>query len=154
MVDMNRLLSQYEKVKKFPFGQALFSYIVAQTAPYFLSIRPTIMTLAPHVCKVKMRKRRRVENHLKTVHAIAMCNMCELAGGLCVEASIPAEYRWIPKGMQVNYVKKAKTDLTAICELGEIDWANCEEVNCFVSVRDMADVEVMNANIQMKISLK
>jgi len=101
-----------------------------------------------------MRKRRRVENHLKTVHAIAMCNLCELAGGLCLEVSLPKKYRWIPIGMKVAYLKKAKTDLTATCELSNIDWETANEVFCFVSVKDTNNIEVMNANIEMKISLK
>lgn len=151
---MNRLLAIQERFKKLPFGRAIFSYFVARNAPYFLSIRPTVEELKPNYCKISIRKRRRVENHLHTVHAIAMCNMCELAGGLCLEASIPKEYRWIPFGMQVLYVKKAKTNLTATCELGEIDWPNTNAVSCFVSVKDSSNIEVMTATIEMKVSLK
>ena len=34
-------------------------------------------------------------------------NLAELAGGLAVEASLPPSMRWIPKGMEVDYVRKA-----------------------------------------------
>jgi len=151
---MNRILSLQEKFKKFPFGKSLFSYFVARSAPYFLTIKPKIIELKPHFCKISMRKKRRIENHLKTVHAIAMCNLCELTGGLCLEVSLPKKYRWIPVGMKVAYLKKAKTDLTATCELRNIDWETANEVFCFVSVKDTNNLEVMNANIEMKISLK
>lgn len=104
--------------------------------------------------KASMKKRRAVHNHLKTVHAIAMCNLCEFTGGILMEASIPKHRRWIPVGMTVNYVKKAKTDLTAVCDLSHIDWNTCDEVICNVSVRDTSDVEVMNAAITMKVSDK
>jgi len=55
-----------------------------------------------------------VLNHIGTVHAIAMCNMAELAGGTMTEVTVPATHRWIPKGMTVEYLKKAETDLIAI----------------------------------------
>ena len=59
-------------------------------------------------CVVFMKKRRAVTNHLKTVHAIAMCNMAELAGGLMTEVSLPQGKRWIPSGMTVKYLKRLK----------------------------------------------
>ncbi len=151
---MNKLLALQEKFQKLPFGQALFSYVVARQAPYFSTIKPKILKLEPHLCTIKMRKRRKVENHLKTVHAIAMCNLCELAGGLCLEVTLPKEFRWIPIGMEVAYLKKAKTDLVGLCKLPEIDWKNTDEVTCFVSVKDDSGIEVMNAHIRMKISPK
>lgn len=151
---MHPILSVQQKIQNLPFGQSIFSFLVARKAPYFLSIRPKILELKPNFCKVKMHKRRKVENHIKTVHAIAMCNLCEMAGGMCIEVSIPPKYRWIPAGMEVKYVKKAETDLIATCQLGEIDWANTQMVDCFVSVKNTDEIEVMNAIIHMKVSLK
>ncbi|MGK0404366.1 DUF4442 domain-containing protein [Alcanivorax jadensis] len=68
----------------------------------------------PGYGEVKIRKRRPVLNHLGTVHAIAMCNMAELAGSTMTDVSIPLTHSWIPKGMEVEYLKKAETDLTAV----------------------------------------
>lgn len=62
--------------------------------------------LKPGYCAVSIKKHRAVLNHLGTVHAIAMCNMAELAGGTMTDATVPKTHRWIPKGMQVEYVKK------------------------------------------------
>lgn len=151
---MNRILALQEKFQKFPFGQSIFSWVIARNAPYFLTIKPNILELRPDFCKISMRKRCKVENHIRTVHAIAMCNLCELTAGLCVEASLPKTHRWIPVGMQVAYLKKAKTDLVATCELNDVKWEEISEVFCFVSVRDQDNVEVMTANIEMKISPK
>ncbi len=149
---MNRILSLQAKFQGIPFGKQVFSYLIARQAPYFLSIRPQIVTLRHNFMEAKLKKRRAVHNHLKTVHAIAMCNLCEFTAGICMESSIPHNRRWIPTGMQAAYLKKAKTDLSATCDLSEVDWATCEEVTCFVSVKDTADIEVMTAHIVMKVS--
>lgn len=151
---MNRILKLQHQLKNVPFGNSIFSGILARFAPYFTTIKPMVVELRPNYMKASMKKRRSVHNHLKTVHAIAMCNLCEFTGGILMEASIPKHRRWIPVGMTVNYVKKAKTDLTAVCYLSHIDWNTCSEVICNVSVRDTSDVEVMNAAITMKVSDK
>lgn len=151
---MNRILKLQHQLKNVPFGNSIFSGILARFAPYFTTIKPKVVELRPNYMKASMKKRRSVHNHLKTVHAIAMCNLCEFTGGILMEASIPKHRRWIPVGMTVNYVKKAKTDLTAVCDLSHIDWNTCSEVICNVSVRDTSDVEVMNAAITMKVSDK
>ncbi|MDP6908708.1 MAG: DUF4442 domain-containing protein, partial [Flavobacteriales bacterium] len=66
----------------------------------------------------------------------------------------PKHRRWIPVAMTVNYVAKAKTDLTASCDLSWVEWDTCDEVICQVSVKDTNEVEVMNAAITMKVSDK
>ena len=151
---MNRILKLQDQLKGVPFGNAIFSGILARFAPYFTTIKPKVEELRPNYMRASMKKRKAVHNHLKTVHAIAMCNLCEFTGGILMEASIPKHRRWIPVAMTVNYVAKAKTDLTAICDLSDVDWNTCSEVICNVSVRDTSDVEVMNAAITMKVSDK
>ena len=151
---MNRILKLQDQLKNVPFGNSIFSGILARFAPYFTTIKPKVEELRPNYMRASMKKRKAVHNHLKTVHAIAMCNLCEFTGGILMEASIPKHRRWIPVAMTVNYVAKAKTDLTAICDLSDVDWDTCSEVICNVSVRDTSDVEVMNAAITMKVSDK
>lgn len=97
-----------------PGGKWAFSRLLCLKAPYFGSIRPRFEQLRPGYCELRMRKRRAVLNHIGTVHAIAMCNMAELAGGTMTEVTVPPTHRWIPKGMTVKYLKMAKTDLVAI----------------------------------------
>jgi len=141
---MNHILRLQEKFKKLPLGNWLFSKAMARQAPYFTTIKPKILELRHNYMKVSMPKRKAVQNHLQTVHAIAMCNLCEFAGGICMEASIPKHRRWIPIGMTV----------AAICDLSEVDWENCNEVICAIKVKDTAGTVVMTGDITMKVSDK
>lgn len=113
MADANYTLSMWKRLSPRPGGRWLFSRLVCWKAPYFASIRPLFLELAPGRCRVRVRRRRAVENHLGTVHAIAMCNMAELAGGTMVEATLPKTHRWIPKGMTVEYLSPARDDVLA-----------------------------------------
>ncbi len=151
---MSRILRLHQQFSKYPFGNQIFSRFVARMAPYFQTIKPQILEIRKNYIRVEMKKRRSVENHLKTVHAIAMCNLCEFAAGICTEASIDSTMRWIPTGMQVSYLKKAQTDLIAVCDLGQPDWQNISELVCHVSVMDKTGLEVVAADITMKVSEK
>ena len=103
----------HRRLSAWPAGQWLFSRMVCARAPYFGTIAPRITVLEAGRCEGHINDRRAVHNHLGTVHAIALCNLAELVMGLLVDAATPADMRWIPKGMQVQYLKKAQGRIRA-----------------------------------------
>ena len=134
-------------------GRWLYSRLVCWKAPYFASISPTVVHLAPGTCTVRFADRRRVRNHLGSVHAIALCNAAELAGGLATDATIPASMRWIPKGMSVRYLQKARGPLTATAGVPAIgDATLAQEVAAHVAVVDAGGETVFDAVIAMWVS--
>ena len=151
---MNSLLNVYNKCVKLPAGKRIFSKLVCFKAPYFGSIKPRFIELKPGYCEIRFKKRRAVTNHIKSVHAIAMCNVSELAAGSMLEASIPKTMRWIPKGMTVSYLKIARTDLKAVCEISLDGLENPGEFPMTVHVTDDNGEEVFCAVITMYLSLK
>jgi acyl-coenzyme A thioesterase PaaI-like protein len=118
----NYLLKLYGQCTRWPMGQAIFSRIYAGKVPYFRTIRPRVTDLRPNFCQVQFKKRRKVQNHIGTVHVIAICNALEMAMGGLAEASIPKHLRWIPRGMEVDYPAKADTDIRATAETAPEDW--------------------------------
>ena len=149
-------LLMYQKAARLPMGKRLFSKILCQQAPYFSTISPLVAELAPAYCEVHVRNKRSIQNHLRTVHAIAMCNMAELAGGLMTDVSIPTTHRWIPKGMTVEYLKKATTDLIARATPlhANVDGSVAGEYPVEVKVFDTHHDVVFRAVIQMWVSPK
>jgi acyl-coenzyme A thioesterase PaaI-like protein len=101
-----------------------------------------------------MPNTREVHNHLGTVHAIAMCNLAEIAAGIMTDVSIPETCRWIPVGMRVRYLAKAKTSLRGIADGRNIDWNTPGEIEVPVSITDSNDIEVCTAFVIVKVSLK
>ena len=148
---MRKTLKLYKKAINYPFGKKLFGLGICLNAPYFLSIRPKIIEIESNYVEIKIKKRKAVTNHINTVHAIAMCNMAEIAGGLMTEVSVKDKSRWIPSGMTVKYLKKAKTDLTAISDGTGIDWSKEGETLVPVIIKDKNDETVFTAEITMNI---
>ncbi len=134
-------------------GRWLYSRLICLRAPYFATIAPSILELAPGRCVVRLRDRRRVRNHIGTVHAIALCNAAELAGGLATDATIADTQRWIPKSMSVRYLRKASGTLTAVATVNPPPAnAPAQEAHALVEIRDGGDEIVFAADITMWIS--
>ena len=151
---MNFVLDNYNKLKDTAEGKAQFAQIVCQMAPYFASSHPEVVELRTCYGSWKMAKARDVENHIGTVHAIAMCNLCEITAGLTIEVTLPETKRWIPKGMSVQYLKKAKTDLSAECHIDVEDWDSVNDLPLSVDVKDTDGNVVMSAVITMQVGDK
>ncbi len=147
------VLNLYDGFSRLPGGRGLFSRLICFRAPYFSTIQPRVEELKPGKSVWRMRKRRAVQNHIGTVHALAMGNLCEMAAGMLMEASLPANRRWIPKGMNIEYLAKAKTDLVAEAVHDNLDDA-VGDVPIEVVVRDTEGAAVVRATINMYVSDK
>ena len=106
----------WERLRVVPGGERVFSRAFTWRAPYFRSIRPRFVQVSPNYAALVLPKRRAVQNHIGTVHAIAVCNGLEAAMGALAEATIPRGKRWLPKGMEVAYLAKSTSDLTCSAE--------------------------------------
>jgi acyl-coenzyme A thioesterase PaaI-like protein len=149
-------LTAWNKLSGSALGRWLFSKLVCLKAPYFATISPRITTLQPNLCEAFIVQRRTVQNHIGTVHAIALCNLAELCAGLVTDVSIPADMRWIPKGMTVSYLKKAKGRMTARAQPAKVFHSAREGYagQIDVAVTDEQGVVVFTAEIAMWISPK
>lgn len=134
-------------------GRWIFGRIICFKAPYFKTIRPKFLKLESGFCQIEVAKRRSVLNHVGTVHAIAMCNAAELAAGLATEMTLPKSHRWIPKAMSVQYLKPAKSNITAVARLAPLDTlGTADTINVGVDVTDASGISVFHAEISMHIS--
>lgn len=149
------MLKAYRTLQNRPFGKLVFSRIVCWKAPYFASIRPTFQRLEPGYGEVTAPNRRAIRNHLGTVHAIACCNIAELVGGSTLDVTLPPTHRWIPKGMAVQYLAKAATDLRAVAtinELSDLGATESREIVVPVDVLDTHHSIAVHADITMWVS--
>lgn len=138
-----------------PFGNRLFSAAVAVRAPYFRTVLPTVTEMRSGRSAVRAPLWWGVHNHIKTFHAIAACNLAEVAMGMLAEATVPATHRWLPRGMRVEYLAKASTGLHALAELDEVpEFGDAADIDVPVHVYDKSGTEVVRATITVYVTRK
>ncbi len=142
----------YRRLADRPLGRLAFSTLFALKAPYFRTVRPRVREVRPHRAELVVAKRWAVQNHIGTVHAIAVCNGLEAAMGLLAEATTPSGRRWIPKGMEVAYLAKSTTDLLCVAETDPADWAEVGDVPVRVRAVRTDGVVVVEGVITIYVS--
>lgn len=145
---MSQFLSMFNSL-----GPAAFSQMACQVAPYFSTIAPEFAELRPGHAVVNVPFRKEITNHLASIHAIALCNAAELAGGTMTDVSIPPGAKWIPKGMTVEYLAKAKSNIRAVADGSGIDWATAGDKIVPVDIYDEGEVKVFTAKITMNVKI-
>jgi acyl-coenzyme A thioesterase PaaI-like protein len=108
----NPLRTLWDRLSPVPGGRTVFSFLVGRAAPYTGTIRAKITTLRKGHAEVVMKDRPSVRNHLRSVHAVALANLCELTGNVALAYSLPDDARFIVAGMRLEYVKKARGPIT------------------------------------------
>ncbi|MDT4913103.1 MAG: hypothetical protein QOC66_2231 [Pseudonocardiales bacterium] len=150
-----KVLDLYERATKVPLvGRGAFSLAFGLKAPYFLTIAPTVVELRPNHAAVRIRKWWGVHNHIGTVHVIAVANGLELAMGALAEATIPGHLRWIPKGMELEYLAMADSTILAIADTDPADWTQPGEIGVRVQATRADGTVVVRGVIRLHVSEK
>ena len=130
----NRVMRWWSTCGKLPAGRYLFSVALGLFIPYTRTIGARVVELQPGYARIELADRRRVRNHLNSIHAIALANLGELTTGLAVFSSTSEEMRGILTSIRVDYSKKARGRLVANAEY-RLPEAISDDVPCEVEAQ-------------------
>lgn len=112
-----QLIKIWRVLDSLPGGHYLFNALLKWRIPYTSSISCRIILIeAGHVI-IALPDRRKIRNHLNSIHALAMANLGEFAGGIALMSSLPGNVRGIPVNISTDYFKKARGQLLAECKI-------------------------------------
>ena len=117
-VNTERLLRAWRRLGGNPLGRWVFNQFVRLAVPYSGSTSPRVQEISPGRARVHLRDKRRVRNHLNSIHAIALANVLELTSGLAMMAALSSDVRGIVRSLEVQYHKKARglLEVTSECQ--------------------------------------
>jgi acyl-coenzyme A thioesterase PaaI-like protein len=100
----------------------------------------------------RQKNRRKAQNHIGSVHAAAMALLAESCTGFIVGINLPGDKLPLIKRMDLNYVKRATGDMTAIASLTDeqidlMQTAEKGEVNVKVQVTDAIGIEPLECEM-------
>jgi len=146
-----RLRTLWRRLAPLPGGKALFTFLLGRMTPYSGSIGARVEELEPGWCRVTLRDRRRVRNHLGSIHAMALANLAEMASGLAVLAGLPATVQGIVTGFSITYLKKARGRLIAECRAERLDVTAEQEYEAAVAITDAQGDIVARATARWRL---
>ena len=149
---VGRTLRAWQKRSGSRFGRWLFARKMSRRAPYVRNLKPVFIELRAGLCKVSFPNRKSVRDARGSVHALAIGNLCELAVNMVTEVTIPPTLRWSTRGMTIEYLRKARTEVTATARLDKSEWVDAQSIGVPVSVVDANGAEVVRAVISIHVA--
>jgi acyl-coenzyme A thioesterase PaaI-like protein len=147
----NVTLLHWRKRASSRFGRWLFTRALCRRAPYFASIKPCFIELRPALCVIVMPRRSSTGGPAGTVHSLAIANLCELAASTVTEVTLPPGMSWQSRGMTIEYLRRAESDVTATARLDKTEWGEAQNVAVPVTAVDRNGSEVVRAVITMRV---
>jgi uncharacterized protein (TIGR00369 family) len=157
-VDVNRpgnmIRDAWQRLSGLPGGKLVFSKMVGQAAPYTATVGARVVELREGFARVQMADRRKVRNHLNCVHAVALTNLAELTGNIAMAYSLPPDARFIVAGLSIEYLKKARGEITGEASFAVPTSAAKQTYEVPVVLKDRAGTEVARAKLQTLVGPK
>jgi acyl-coenzyme A thioesterase PaaI-like protein len=144
-------LTDWQKRSQSRIGRWLFTKGQCRRAPYFGSIRPTFLEVRPALCVVGMARQRGTGGMSNTVHPLAIATLCELAASTVTDVTLPASMKWYSRGMTIEYLRHAESDVTATARLDKAEWGDAQNIAVPVSAVDRNGAEVVRAVITVRV---
>jgi len=117
----NRLARVVDRVAHLPrpLASRALSALIGRAVPFVGTSDVKMLELSAERAVVRLENRRRVQNHIKTLHAAAMVLAAETASGMVVGMSVPDDKIPLMKSLTVDYVAKNRGGLTVTATLDD-----------------------------------
>ena len=149
-----QLLGALNKLSVIPGGRFLFSRLIGFKIPYSATIGARIVVLEPGYAKLALKDKKKIRNHLNSIHAVALTNFGELTSGLALNTTLPANIRGIVIQITTDYVKKARGTLVAECRCKPPAVTNDMDYTVEAVIKDQQQDIVANVKVIWRLGLK
>jgi acyl-coenzyme A thioesterase PaaI-like protein len=113
---MARTISRFDSLPG-PLRRRAISFLMGRMVPYVGTSALLIDEMTPDRIAVSLRNVRKVQNHIKGVHAAAMALLAETASGFVTAMNLPDDKLPLIKSLKVQYKKRTQGAMKAVAVL-------------------------------------
>ncbi|MGO4891884.1 DUF4442 domain-containing protein [Flavobacterium sp. W21_SRS_FM6] len=144
----NPLRAFVNKVNQYP--RWLSAFLMTKVFRYKVKLAGTtgieVIYTDGKTATYRQKNYRKAQNHIGSVHAAAMALLAESCTGFIVGINLPGDKLPLIKSMNLNYVKRATGDMTAVATLTDeqiqlMQTTEKGEINVQVVVTDATGIE-------------
>lgn len=149
---INRLNSAAKFLRNVPGGYWLLSRLIGLAVPYTGSMGANVVHLETGSAVVSLTDRRKVRNHLNSIHALALGNLGELTANLALITLCPPHGRFIVTKLETEYLKKGRGLLHCTCDMpADLPWDTAERTAATALITDEQDDLVARVMVHWKL---
>ncbi|BEV71142.1 MULTISPECIES: DUF4442 domain-containing protein [unclassified Paludibacterium] len=115
----NSMSRMVAKADRLPRGlrNVVLSRLFGRVVPFLGTAGLRFEEVGPQRLVVSIRNRRKVQNHIRGVHAAAMALLAETASGFVMGMNVPDDKLMLLKSMKVDYLQRSQGDMRAVATL-------------------------------------
>lgn len=142
---LNRIISKLNALPESVRGHAITA-VIGRTVRYAGTSNIFIEKLTTTESIMRLKNKKKVQNHIGSIHAAAMALLAESATGLLVGMNVPDSAVPVIKTLHVDYLKRCQGDIKAVARLSpeqikEITTTDKGEVSVEITVTDERGTE-------------
>lgn len=150
----NPLRSFVDKVNQYPdwLSSRLMTWLFRHKVKLAGTTGIEVLYTDGQTATYRQKNKRKAQNHIGSVHAAAMALLAESCTGFIVGINLPGDKLPLIKRMDLNYVKRATGDMTAVATLTDeqialMQSAEKGEVNVSITVTDATGIEPLECQM-------
>lgn len=133
----NKLSMLVNSLNKLPNGLRVWtlSTVIGRIVRFAGTANTRVEKLTPNECIIVLRNKKKVQNHIGSVHAAAMALMAESATGFITGLSVPDSRILVVRNLELEYVRRATGDMKAVASFSD-------EQIAFIKTTEKGEIEV------------
>lgn len=113
----NRLGRQLARLERLPASRWLKTMALRRAVPFLGTAGLELISLEPGRASLALGDRRRVRNHLGSIHAAAAALLAEATSGLAILYHLPDDRLALLARMELAYVRRMRGSLVAVATI-------------------------------------